>query len=539
MSAHRATTGRGPRRRTLEVSLVATAVVALVALQVQHAPSAAAAEPVPTTYQGQSFADVGPAPTGDKPQSKLWFTDGLWWSLMRTSQGVTIHHLDRSTHVWVDTGTVVDERQASTGDALWEDGKLYVASRVSGGSLRALRYGYDPGTDTYTQEVEEQVGVNGTESITIARDSQDRLWVTYTQRSQVYVAHTTSDDSTWSAPSVLPVPDPNISGDDVAAIIAFDGRIGVMWSDQVSDATRFAVHRDGQPDSAWTVEDALAGPNLADDHINLKSLLQDDQGRVFAVIKTSRGDAGEPSSDPSIVVLQRASNGAWSSATAARVGDGLTRPQIALDTTNDRLYVIMSTESGGTVYYKRSPLDALSFPDGTGAPLVQWPGASINNATTTKQPVNATTGLVVLASDEDSNRYYHAELSLSGDADGVPPTAPQGLQVQPTSSTSVALTWRASTDDVGVTDYRVFRDGTQVGSTPSTSFSDTGLTAGTTYTYTVAAADAAGNVSAQSAPVQVTRGGAGAGCHHVRRSSHGHGQRDEHDGAGSRRGSSR
>ena len=115
---------------------------------------------------------------------------------------------------------------------------------------------------------------------------------------------------------------------------------------------------------------------MADDHINLKSLIEDDAGRLFAAVKTSRGDAGEPATDPIIRVLQRSADGTWTGATAATVGDALTRPQLALDTTNRRLYVFMATDSGGTIHYKSSPLGSLSFQPGSGAPFVQWPGAS-------------------------------------------------------------------------------------------------------------------------------------------------------------------
>ncbi len=78
------------------------------------------------------------------------------------------------------------------------------------------------------------------------------------------------------------------------------------------------------------------------------------------------------------------------------------------------------------------------------------------------------------------------------------------------SASQVALGWTASTDNVGVAGYRVYRNGTQVGTTTVTSFQDTGLTAGTTYTYRVAAFDAAGNVSTQSASASVTTPSGGA-----------------------------
>jgi chitodextrinase len=72
------------------------------------------------------------------------------------------------------------------------------------------------------------------------------------------------------------------------------------------------------------------------------------------------------------------------------------------------------------------------------------------------------------------------------------------------TTTAATLTWPAATDDRGVTGYQVLRDGVQVGSTSSLSFTDTGLTPGTTYSYTVRAVDGAANVSPDSGAVSVT-----------------------------------
>ena len=89
-------------------------------------------------------------------------------------------------------------------------------------------------------------------------------------------------------------------------------------------------------------------------------------------------------------------------------------------------------------------------------------------------------------------------------ADTVPPTVPTNLTATAISSTQINLTWTASTDNVGVTGYQIFRNGVQVGTSATNSYSDTGLTASTTYTYTVSAYDAAGNVSAQSSAASAT-----------------------------------
>src|SRR5438105_10473465 len=89
-------------------------------------------------------------------------------------------------------------------------------------------------------------------------------------------------------------------------------------------------------------------------------------------------------------------------------------------------------------------------------------------------------------------------------ADTTAPTTPTGLTGAAAGSTGVNLSWSASTDNVGVTGYIVRRNGVQVATPATTSFADTGLSAATTYNYTVAARDAAGNISTNSASVSVT-----------------------------------
>jgi chitodextrinase len=68
----------------------------------------------------------------------------------------------------------------------------------------------------------------------------------------------------------------------------------------------------------------------------------------------------------------------------------------------------------------------------------------------------------------------------------------------------VRLTWNAATDNVGVTGYRVYRNGALLASPAATSYTDYAVSRKTTYRYAVRALDAAGNVGAQSATVYVT-----------------------------------
>src|SRR5881296_444460 len=88
-------------------------------------------------------------------------------------------------------------------------------------------------------------------------------------------------------------------------------------------------------------------------------------------------------------------------------------------------------------------------------------------------------------------------------ADTTPPSPPTGLTGAAAGSTGANLSWGASTDNVGVTGYTVRRNGVQVATPATTSYADTGLSVGT-YSYTVAARDAAGNISANSTSVSIT-----------------------------------
>jgi chitodextrinase len=85
--------------------------------------------------------------------------------------------------------------------------------------------------------------------------------------------------------------------------------------------------------------------------------------------------------------------------------------------------------------------------------------------------------------------------------DTTPPSVPAGLTATAISSSQITLSWSASTDNVGVAGYKVYRGGVQIATTANTTYQNTGLSPSTTYTYTFAAYDGAGNTSAQSASV--------------------------------------
>jgi chitodextrinase len=134
-------------------------------------------------------------------------------------------------------------------------------------------------------------------------------------------------------------------------------------------------------------------------------------------------------------------------------------------------------------------------------------------------PANTAHAQVYIYLRDLRGAIYFDDFSLIGGtgappADTQAPTAPTGLTSPAKTTTTVNLSWTASTDNVGVTGYDVYRGTTLAGSTTgasATTFQATGLTANTAYTFTVKAKDAAGNVSAASNAVTVTTNAATGG----------------------------
>ena len=116
----------------------------------------------------------------------------------------------------------------------------------------------------------------------------------------------------------------------------------------------------------------------------------------------------------------------------------------------------------------------------------------------------ATYSYTVAARDAAGNISPNSASASITIADTTPPTTPNGLTAAAAGSTGANLSWSASTDNVGVTGYIVRRNGVQVATPATTSYGDTGLSAATTYSYTVAARDAAGNISPNSASASIT-----------------------------------
>ncbi len=417
----------------------------------------AAAAPVEVGYRDFSYNSSPSAPTGEKPQSKLWFNDGLWWGNLYNAftQRFEIHSLEPSSETWSTTGTAADVRPRAWSDNLWDGTHLYVASAVYGTTssdgAKLWRYSYDRAANAYALDAGFPIALttSGMESVVLAKDGTGRLWITYTQSQKVWVAHSTTGDASWTAPYVLPAPGATtLTADDTSAIVAYDGRVGIMWSNQSDWATYWASHADGAADTSWTPNTAVQRTGWADDHINLKSLGTDPAGKVVAAVKTSL----TAPADPLELLFVLDNSDVWRYYTVATAGDDVTRAQVAVDQEHRQLYVLYSSPccSGGSVAFKQTSLDAIAFPAGAGTKLISSTlDANINNISTTKQPVTSQTGLVAIAGDDNSRYYLHNRMPLAA-GDTTPPdtqvdSGPEGTVASSMASFTFSATEAGST----------------------------------------------------------------------------------------------
>jgi hypothetical protein len=493
--------------RRLVTWLVVAALSALSAIVALGTPAAAAEGYVGPNYTGTS------APTAEKPQSKLWYNDGYWWGSLfdRVSTDYTIHRLNPATQTWVNTGVLIDERYQSHMDVLWDGTHLYVASAgpsatSSSQSARLYRFSYNAANDTYTLDPGYPVTpvTGGMEAIVMDQDSLGRIWITYTRNNSVWVVHTVAGTGSWVAPYVIPTPGANnLTADDISAVVTFGANIGVIWGNQNEDSYYFAVHPDNADDTQWTRETAYTRSEGADDHINVKSIQSDPQGRVFAIIKTSV----DLPNDPLNVVLVRKTDGTWDGDNVfGRKQDNETRAILVLDAENQQVHAFASAPccSGGTVYRKTVTMSSLltgnPFGTGLGTPFIQsGTHTALNNPTSTKQSVSGVTDLVVLAGDDNTRTYMHNRLDIAS-SDTTPPETT--ITSGPTGNvTSIDATFTFTSDEAGST-FQCSLDSSAF--TPCSSpQSYSGLQSGS-HDFSVRATDPAGNTDPTPASRQWT-----------------------------------
>jgi hypothetical protein len=416
---------------------------AIAAVLVFAAP--AQAMPDRLTPQGQSDFVFGPAvqqfgggATGSKPESKLFFTpDRRWWAVLSTSgdastpAGVNLYEL--VDHVWQFRVHLPQTDPWEKADALYDRRGLAIAVRDNGDvpdnprASRLYRLRYQGGGAWTGPSGPTAITSDDAEGLTIARDSRGRLWAAWVDAGALKLAYTRRPGS--GRFSRAPSPGGTVSGDDIAAVVAFGTRrsgrrIGVMWSDQVSQVYRFASRGDRSRVTrrSWRRQTAYgAGVGgcptptsalCADDHISLRA-----SGReLYAVVKTSLNDAPAPGvapsqSDPLNVLLRRSRRGRWSAFTVTTVAENTSRAALLLAPAWSSIWVFAQKDFDD-VFVWESNFRSPGFDPRGERPWTIGVGAR-NDPTATKQSVPAGLPPVVETSMERATvptyDYWHNE----------------------------------------------------------------------------------------------------------------------------------
>ena len=220
------------------------------------------------------------------------------------------------------------------------------------------------------------------------------------------------------------------------------------------------------------------------------TLVSADLGKTirFAVTASNDGGSSSASSTQTAIVVDSSPPSPPTNLTATAIGPN--RVDLSWTASNDNVGV-----AGYTIYRNGSSIVTVS---GTTA----YSDTTVGPSTTYTYTVDAFD-----AAQNHSALSSPATVTTPAAGDTSPPTVPSRLTATVITTTHVDLSWTASTDNVGVAGYTIYRNGAVIANVGSATFSDLSVAANTTYTYTVDAFDAAGNHSAQSSPATVTMPG--------------------------------
>ena len=286
---HRASPAGLPRRSTLGLAFTGAVLVVLLAAGIVQA--------VAVTVGYRDFAyDPGQASraTADAQQSKLWFANNAWYGGFYSSADANfnIWRLNEATQAWTDSHIIVDPRDRTHADYLFDSGlnKLYVVSTKSpctsttngcNDAIRVYRFTFHPTSalaSQYTLDTGFPVAIigglyngvppstGGAETVTITKDTSF-VYVAWTRRSAAsaqpsvtQVAYApTANQTAWSAPFTINAGEDGQS--NISSIVSFGAKVGIYYTDAHAvgaDPALFRVHNAGDAGNVWQAPETAA-----------------------------------------------------------------------------------------------------------------------------------------------------------------------------------------------------------------------------------------------------------------------------------------
>lgn len=233
-------------------------------------------------------------------------------------------------------------------------------------------------------------------------------------------------------------------------------------------------------------------------------------GVATALDRTGWTASSNPSSgDVAANLLDGNMSSRWSTGTAMAPGQSIV---VDMQSAKNISKIVMDS-TGSDQDYARG-YDVYVSNDGTNWGTAISSGTGSGPIITVNFPTQTSRYIKVVQTGSVSNWWSILEFNVFGSAgpvDTVAPTIPVNVMATATSNSQINLSWTASTDNIGVSGYDIYRNGVIVGSSTATTYNDIGLTPATTYNYFIKAKDAAGNISVASSTVNATTSGGGTG----------------------------
>ena len=344
------------------------------------------------------------ASTGEKPQSKVWFYQGYWFTVIPVpsgfdGSGTYVYRLDGTS--WTQRLKISDSTLVKADVKVNEaTGTTYILLKNSytnediplsqTASLISINYS----AGSYTVGSTTSIPLDDyCETATIDIDSNGRMWLASdgagTSNSlgvkNILVRYSESPYGSFSTP--IPIAT-GVSFDDICAVTAFSddegNKIGILWSDQILKKFGFAYHNDSEDVTTWQFETAAldtSSGGVGDDHMNF-AVASD--GTIYVAVKTSFTLA----TLPTIGLLVRPPAGPWDPIyPVTKYGDASkgTRPIVLLNESENVITVAYTERDGWhDLVYKESPTNTISFP-ATRNQFLSYSNIDLNNISSTKQ----------------------------------------------------------------------------------------------------------------------------------------------------------
>ncbi len=336
------------------------------------------------------------ANTGEKPQSKVWLHDDIWWAVLPHINGTKLWQLVDTK--WVSILHLSDSINTAADIKAIDDVTHILLYQGWGSQLVSVEYNAKNRSYQLWAAQPNVVSINlerSGETATLDVDSSGRMWLASDDQAEIHVRWSDSPYKVWSKPKTLAS---GISPDDICALTSFpDGSVGVLWSNQITKRFGFRIHKlDTSPDN-WLDDEIPASGSaiswkdgMADDHLNFAVATD---GTLYAAVKTSY----DTKDYPLVALLVRRPSGKWDK--LYNVDDEGSRGIVLLDEEEACIMVVYLSYRDNQIVCKTSGTKTVSFSERHILMDGIYEKEKINNVTSTKQNIN--NEVVIMASETD------------------------------------------------------------------------------------------------------------------------------------------